>query len=211
MNKIFVIGFNKSATKTFHNLFLKNNLKSQHDGKQWDLKYYDCFSDNGNNRDIPKLYRKYPNSIFILNTRRLDKWLISRFKHGYEKNSINNKNNWAYPCTKKKCLGFINERYIYYKKILEFFEDKSEKLIIVNIDNNDWIKFITSELNLKKYDIKSFNISNDIHKRYLNKINYVIDKSFNKLEYNNREKKNVLFNDRNLYKKYLKLYRNNLI
>ena len=111
MNKIFVIGFNKSATKTFHNLFLENNLNSQHYGKSWDLEKYDCFSDNGNNRDIHNLYEKFPNSIFILNTRRLDKWLISRFKHGYHMKKINNKENWAYPCTKKKCLGFLLENH----------------------------------------------------------------------------------------------------
>lgn len=41
----------------------------------------------------------------------------------------------------------------------------------------------------------------------MNKI-FVI--GFSKLEYN-REEKNFLFSDMNLYKKYLKLYRNNLI
>lgn len=210
MNRIFVIGFNKSATKTFHNLFLENDLKSQHYGKNWDIEKYQCFSDNGNNRDIHELYNKYPNSIFILNTRRLDKWLISRFKHGYTIKK-NNQKNWAYPCTEKKCIDFINERYNYYKKILKFFEDKSDKLIIVNIDKKEWLKYIACELNLEKYDVKSLNVRNKINAEYLNNVLDIINRVFDNLKYNTRKRKNVLFDERNLYKKYLKLYRNNLV
>ena len=40
-DKYFVIGFNKTATSTFHNLFLKNNLKSQHITK-WEIEKYKC-------------------------------------------------------------------------------------------------------------------------------------------------------------------------
>lgn len=42
-------------------------------------------------------------------------------------------------------------------------------------------------------------------------ITNTINEVFNNLEYNTKEKKNVLFSNRNLYKKYLKLYRNNLV
>ena len=52
--KIFVIGFNKTASTTLHKLFKVNNLKSQH-ATTWDLANYDCFSDNGNLNDFKKL------------------------------------------------------------------------------------------------------------------------------------------------------------
>ena len=77
-SKIFVIGFNKTASSTLHKLFKVNNLKSQHT-TNWDLPNYDCFSDNGNLNDFKKLDNLYKDSIFILNTRNLTNWLSSRF------------------------------------------------------------------------------------------------------------------------------------
>ena len=75
--KYFVIGFNKTATCTFHDLFLKNKLTSQH-ATRWNTDNYTCFSDNGHLNDYKKLDLKYKNSIFILNVRELDKKLILR-------------------------------------------------------------------------------------------------------------------------------------
>ena len=79
-HKIFVIGFNKTATSTFHILFEKHGLKSQHDGAHWDVDEYQCFSDNGNLRDWKKLYLDYPNSMFVLNTRPVDAWITSKHR-----------------------------------------------------------------------------------------------------------------------------------
>ena len=81
-DKIFVIGFNKTATTSIHKLFIKNNLLSQHNGDKWDLDSYQCFSDNGDLRNFKELNETYENSIFILNTRKLKNWIISRFKYG---------------------------------------------------------------------------------------------------------------------------------
>ena len=83
-NKYFIIGFNKTGTNTLHQLFLKNNLKSQHSGK-WRLEQYQCFSDSEDIYRFEDLDKQYENSIFILNTRSLQKWIISRFKHGLRK------------------------------------------------------------------------------------------------------------------------------
>ena len=85
IEKIFVIGFGKNATTTFHEMFLQNGLKSQHEQLYWDTKKYDCFSDGGEKRDLKKLYKEYPNAIYILNTRSLEQWLLSRLKHNYAK------------------------------------------------------------------------------------------------------------------------------
>ena len=60
--KIFVLGFNKTASTTFHNLFSQLGYKSQHNDGPWDLDKYDCFSDNGDLQDLKALY-KFPDSI----------------------------------------------------------------------------------------------------------------------------------------------------
>ena len=58
--KIFVIGFNKTATSTFHELFKNNMLNSQHKGgkNNWNIDKYQCFSDGGNLNNFKDLYLK---------------------------------------------------------------------------------------------------------------------------------------------------------
>ena len=217
MEKYFVIGFNKTATHTFHNLFLQNNLTSHHNGKQVrnkPLKYntnwtnidsYECFSDNGNFQDYRLLDTKYPNSIFILNLRRLDEWLISRFKHGlrgcYEPARL---------CTKEKCKKWISEREEFYRKILDYFKDKPNKLIIVSINEDQWIQYICSELQFKINNIEPHCVfptdESPEHKNIINVVNSVFDE----LSYSLDDRKNILFKDISLTEKYLKFFRNNM-
>jgi len=223
MEKYFVIGFNKTATLTFHQLFLQNGLTSCHNGKyqtnklkiglissyvhEWcDLDSYMCFSDNGQCQDFKMLHAKYPNSIFILNLRRLDEWLISRFKHGLTYNQ-----SWAYPYTEIKCKEWIKKREEYYKTLLDFFKDKSDKLIIVSIDENNWIQYISSELNFKITDIKSQHVfptdtSIEEHRNIIN----IVNKSFNELLYTADDRKNILFKDKSLTEQYLNIFKNNI-
>jgi len=162
--KYFVIGFNKTATTTLYNLFLKNNLKSQHQKSQfWDTSKYDCFSDITSGHHIWKeLDKKYENAIFILNVRELDKWLISRFKHGLR---TPNKPNWAYPYTREKCIEWVNHREKYHMEILDYFTERPEKIIIVNIERKGWINYLCSQLHFKNDNIKSKNV----HKTKYNK------------------------------------------
>ena len=202
--KYFVIGFNKTATTTFHNLFLKNNLTSQHTSK-WDTDKYMCFSDNGNLNDYKNLDLKYENSIFILNVRELDKWLISRFKHGLN-NNLQKKQNWAYPYTREKCIEWINIREQYHMEILDYFTERLEKLIIVNIDRKGWINYLCSQLHFKNNNIESLNI---------NKLSYnirdhieiceLVNKTLEELNY---DKKTILFPNKELLNKYITIYNN---
>ena len=43
---------------------------------------YDAFTD-GSPYEFEKYYEKNPDSLFILNTRPIKKWLISRYKHAH--------------------------------------------------------------------------------------------------------------------------------
>jgi len=105
--KIFQIGFNKCGTRSLHNFFENNNIRSVHyHGGTLAKKIHENFNEN-----LPLLkdienyqfysdmefvskdkiitgysfYRildmQYPNSIFILNLRSKDKWLKSRSNH----------------------------------------------------------------------------------------------------------------------------------
>lgn len=99
--KIFVIGFNKTATTSIAHLCCLNGFKSQHgfvvyewsheEQKVKRLKQFETslwrtedhsiqvFADGRSIYEFKKLDKKYKNSVFILNTRPLKSWLLSRF------------------------------------------------------------------------------------------------------------------------------------
>ena len=81
-SKIFFLGYNKTATCSIYQLMTTNGIKCQHDSK-WDIDKYRAFCDCGDLQDYKKLYEMYPNSYFILNTRNIKDWLLSRLKHGF--------------------------------------------------------------------------------------------------------------------------------
>lgn len=201
-DKIFVIGFNKTATSTFHNIFIKNNLSSLHTSNWYNIAKFKCFSDNGDLHDFKNLYKLYPNSIFILNIRSIDKWLISRFKHGF-RNYLNKKEeNWAYPFTPEKCEKWINDREKHHLELLSFFKDKPEKLLIVNIEKKKWIYDFIKFFNFKniKYDSKN------VCKNYVDckDIDRIVYDTLDKLNYS----KNItLINNQDLLKEYQQIYK----
>lgn len=209
--KYFVIGFNKTATNTFHNLFENNELKSYHCGISWKtenwkdkLNDFDCFSDiNWCLEDVKYLNNLYPNAIFILNCRDLNKWLISRFKHGLRE-FMNKGKHAFYPYTYDKCKSWIYHREKYHSDILNYFSDIPNKLIIVNIDKNNWIDFVCSQLQFKNNKISSSNIhptnkQNNHHKNIIELVNVTLQK----LQY---DKDSVLIKDKDLLNKQIQIY-----
>ena len=116
--RIFLIGFNRCGTTSFHEFFNSNQISSVHwygnelarclnrncrfrflpplKGIDRWTAYCDLIAVPGSpwessspysgrlieaNRFFPQLYRAYPNSLFILNTRDPDAWINSRFQH----------------------------------------------------------------------------------------------------------------------------------
>lgn len=201
--KYFVIGCNKTATCTFHSIFLQNKLSSQHTSV-WQTDKYQCFSDNGDLNDFENLDKNYKNAIFILNVRTLDKWIISRFKHG-----LANKKKWAYPYTKEKCEGWAKKREEFHLSVLEYFEDRPEKLIIIDIENDNWEEYLCSQLNfeIRNRTInnkRSINLKNQDHVNIINLVNSTLDNL-------NINKEAKVIQDENLLNYYLKIYKNNLL
>ena len=106
--KIFQIGFNKCGTRTIHQYFCDNGIRSVHwdegrlaqrmfknlsDGESLLAGYeeYDVFTDmeflseSGvfleGYKLFPFLAAQYPDAVFILNTRDRESWIRSRVSH----------------------------------------------------------------------------------------------------------------------------------
>ena len=147
--KIFVIGFNKTGTTSLHNLFDIIKIKSIHTIRPIIpiIDNYDAFSD-GDHYNFEQYYNIYPNSLFILNTRPIFNWLISRYKHA---DAHKFKPCWCWPISDERTNKWISDREKHYKNILNFFADKPDQLLIVNIEKNGWenvvLKFINKENN----------------------------------------------------------------
>ena len=154
IRKIFVIGFNKTGTTSIHNLFLNEKIKSAHTVKPVTniLDKYEAFTD-GVHYNFQEYYNKYPESLFILNTRPLKKWLISRYKHACVKPStqfVNMANSWLkynkknmeqvkiWPPNNEITYSWLEEHEYHFKNVLRFFENKPHQLFIVNIERVGW-------------------------------------------------------------------------
>ena len=151
--KIFVIGFNKTATSTFQWLFQENGLRTQHFSK-WDVPNYTCFGDNGDKNNFKKLDENYPNSLFILNVRPLRDWLISRFKHGLRQKSP----NWAHPYSIEKCSKWLSDREKHHGELLSHFQSSPDKLIVINTNKQGWQNYVADFIGLKKREVKNRNV-----------------------------------------------------
>jgi hypothetical protein len=207
--KYFVIGFNKTATCTFHQLFLKNQIKSQHTEKKWATDRYDAFADGGDLQNFKELDTKYPNSVFILNVRRLDRWLLSRFKHGLQ---APEKNAWAYPPTIQLCKNWIDEREQYYQKVLTYFKDRPNKLLIVSIDKPDWVPYVCRQFGFRNNSPFVANERKTKSSTDHTAVITLINTTFQLLQYTeSASRSNILFKDPVLTAQYLSIFKNNII
>lgn len=152
-NKIFVIGYNKTATCSIDTLLNENGLNSYHGGGlnegDWDINKYDAFSDqHPDGTDFfrfRKCHKNYPDSLFILNTRKLKDWVLSRCGHSIFNMSLDIKNtgkikangSWGYPdvehILKKKSISFndlsndiLDEYYKFIKSKIKFWINERE-------------------------------------------------------------------------------------
>ncbi|MEM8641559.1 MAG: sulfotransferase [Cyanobacteria bacterium P01_G01_bin.54] len=198
-NKIFVVGLNKSGTTSFHKLFLANGLKSYHktdwvrrfnDKQDHKIRDYQCFSD-GTASNLKEIAKDYPEAIFILNTRSLKTWLISRFKHGYVtlNSSLRSvekrgKPSWAYPPTKEKMILWIAQRNNHYSDVLTYFMNEPTRLYLINIEEPDWENLIGDQLGFEVTDIEPANVRRNETIPIISQIKKLVDNTFLELGYN---------------------------
>lgn len=145
--KVFNISFNKTATSSTHELLKKIGINSVHStDPALDLaKNFDAINDGHHVNIFKSYYESYPNALFLLNTRPLEDWIVSRYKHGATYYS-SKKKSWAWPPNIELTLQWVRERQHHYSDVLNFFKDKTNQLLICNISKSGWqneiIKFL---------------------------------------------------------------------
>ena len=177
--KVFCIGFNKCGTSSLHELFIAHGLKSVHNSSWWywkdisNFRQYDCFTD-GYERytselifpDLKNLENMFPDAKFILQTRSLNKWLISRLKHGVSQKT--NQRSGAPPLgstrhiytnglkhrklNNQTIMRWILDRNYWYDYVYNYFKNKNN-LLIIDICDPDIVikvgKFLEKTVNVK--------------------------------------------------------------
>lgn len=155
--KIFCIGFNKTGTTSLNKYFNDNKINSTHNSKWWyynknNLYSYTAFTDGYEHYDVKAVFpnlemlSEFEDSKFILNTRELDKWMISRLNHGSEFYLTGFKQK---EFNDKVFLRWIIERNYWHKKVINYFKNKN-KFIIINVEKDKNIKQkLDKFLNLK--------------------------------------------------------------
>ena len=140
-NKVFCIGFNKTGTSSMHQLFLELGLASYH-GYYSHFPLHDpifgqfqCFSD-GDQHDFAGLDRAYPGSRFIVTTRRLDDWLVSRVRHVEARRRIGATGpmRQEYEADPPAAVRrWIRQRLAYHASVVAHFAGRDDALLVVDI------------------------------------------------------------------------------
>ena len=160
--KVFCIGFNKTGTVTLHRIFCDQlSYRSAHKPGWTDwsitknrsrLDEFDAFSDGGCS-SIKNLDDLYPEALFILNTRPLKHWVLSRHKAversrkavrwaltkyvplGFVAWIIN---RWVLDNRERAVMRWIRIRNSYHEHVMGYFSDRNGKLLVVNIEDADF-------------------------------------------------------------------------
>ena len=171
--KIFQIGFNRCGTLCLYNFFKQNKIPSIHwDNGNLSLTIkrnkeqnkpllsgyddYIFFSDMEHfDDDMGVFYshvyyyklldKQYPDSKFILNTRNIGNWIISRLNHefrgmpGFYANYIMSRLNINFnQLLDKWRLEWDN----HHKEVKEYFKGREDDLLIFNIEKDDPQKIV---------------------------------------------------------------------
>lgn len=157
-----------------HKLFKSFGIRSLH-STSWSIKPipnkflndYTAFSDGGghvwlsdyefgNNHEIRILDKYYPNSRFILITRDLESWVISKMLHaGWHEGAVLQEpkevtqKEWTFKSLDVIRKWIIN-RSKYHKKVKEYFKNRPNDLLIINLIEdreavNNIVKFLGIE------------------------------------------------------------------
>jgi len=203
--KIIFIGFQKTGTSMFRDIFRYNGFTAAH-GRIAGL----C----GNNSEIilntvnnhiicsdwcedhvsidilKKIKNKHPDALFILNTRPIWDWIESRFKHYDWWLNIKNRkpqllqNSYFDPTeiSEKNADIFIQQRNNFYSQCLEIFKN-SKNFLILDITQPNIIQYLSDIIGFNlQYENRLYNkrTLSEITKDGKSKILDVKQKMFNK-------------------------------
>ena len=170
-SKVFFIGFNKTATVSFHNLFKFSGYDSCHNNLHGrniallmqdnliannsllrSLEDKDCYSDmtycDHNiyleaNQYFKTLDKQYPNSYFVLQTRNVDDWIESRMNHAISYNPFSERAMSSLKLKNEDDLisCWKDIRETHYKEVRAYFKD-NKRYTEFDIDNDNISKLI---------------------------------------------------------------------
>lgn len=193
-----------------HQMFLDLGLKSTH-SRTWDFENYQCFLDSrtfiGEVNDFTKLYERYPDSLFILNTRNTHDWIKSLHKHINRQFLTWKKETSDWPPSAEYNIRHFDLRKKYHSDVLNFFQKDPSKLIVVSIDRLEWMSFVAERMGYVYNADLRVNVrpNETIRPKYMKLINKSIWEAYDMLNYTQADKRSLhLDND------LVKLYKNNL-
>lgn len=144
-NKVFCIGLNKTGTSSIHIAFQNMGLTSFHGGS-YDERI-DCFSDGRYYKYFKEFDQIAPNSKFILNTRNLKSWIMSRIKHCQY---VGPMPDWEGDkvCNVNRILEWIKQREELHLEIKEYFKNRNSDLLIFDVCAGDGYEKLCNFLEL---------------------------------------------------------------
>lgn len=165
--KVFCVGFNKSGTTTLHRVFADQlGMRSAHNPRWTDwsvarmtdpLDRHQVYSDGGC-ASVRNLDELYPDALFILNTRPLRNWVLSRHKAversraavrwflsryvplGWLARVLNRVIMDNGP---RAMARWVAIRNAYHRHVLEYFDGREDKLLVLDIENDDAYERLT--------------------------------------------------------------------
>ena len=91
-------------------------------------------------------------------------------------------------------------------RILHYFIERPKKIIIVNIEREGWINYLCSQLHFENDNVESNNVHKTLHdNKDHKKIVELVNKTLKELNY---DKKTILFSNKELLDKYMRIYNN---
>lgn len=160
--KVFCVGFSKTGTTTLHRILGDQlSYRSAHKPGWTDwsitrnrsqLDRFEAFTD-GECAAIRNLDDLYPEALFVLNTRPLKHWVLSRHKAversrtgvrwaltkyvplGFVARIIN---WWVLDNRERAVMRWIRIRNSYHEHVIRYFSDRGGKLLVMNIEEADF-------------------------------------------------------------------------
>lgn len=142
--KYFVIGHQRTGTKSVHKLLVGNNVNSLHSPGLWDTSNYDAFSDRGYYQPVKGFVRKFPNSVFILNTRSVEGYIMSIVRHFQNKGLF---------VSVSMIRNQILRRNMFFINMLRYFHKQQRELLIFDITKQGGFDWLANKLGMQPVDM----------------------------------------------------------
>jgi hypothetical protein len=112
----------------------------------------------------------------------------------------------------KLVTKWINDRNNYFTDVLEHFRGNPDKLIILNISEENWMQYISALLQFEVNHVESKNVTSykyigNVGKSFIDQVDDKLDSLLDKLGYDEYDEMIPLLKDN---EDYLNIYKNNL-